>query len=129
MSVLLPSLTIHVLGEPVLPAVMDVLLPALRKTGSIFADQLTQFLDPADVFHGRVAAAVPDDGSQVNRGAVLAVWRIQDGHVHVADVVQKVRVHLLVPGLGSKVRGDVRDARDRQRTAARLQAKSRQQDR
>lgn len=112
MSALLPALTVHVLGEPVLPAVMDVLLPALRKTGSLFADQLTQFLDPADVFHGRVAAAVPDDGSQVNRGAALAVWSLQDGPVHVADIVQKVRVHLLVPGLGPKVRGDVRDVRD-----------------
>lgn len=128
----LPELTVHVLGEPVLPAALDVLLPAFGASGSFSADQLAQFLDPANVFHGRVAAAVPDDGGQVDRGTPLAGRSFQDGFVHAEDVPQQVRVHLLVPGLGPEVRGDVRDVRDRQRrvgAAAQDEAEGRQQQR
>lgn len=66
----LQPLTVHVLRKPVLPA-LDVLLPSLRTSGSFSADQLTQSLDPADVLDGRVAASVPNDGGQVDRGAAL----------------------------------------------------------
>ena len=69
-----PGLTVHVLGEPVLPAVLNVLQPAAGATGasgSFCPDQLAQFLDPVDVFDGRVPAAMPDDGGQVDRGAPL----------------------------------------------------------
>lgn len=74
----LQQLTVHVLAKPVLPAALDVLLPSLRASGSFSADQLAQLLDPADVLDGRVAAPVPNDGGQVDRGAALAARSLQD---------------------------------------------------
>lgn len=111
------GLTVHVLGVPRLPAVPDLLQPALRSAGgpgSFGPDQLAQFPDPADVLKGRVAAAVSDDGGEVDRGALLGRGRSQDRRVRGQRVPQQVRVHLLVPGLGAEVPGDVRDVRDRQ---------------
>lgn len=72
----LQRLTVHVLGKPVLPVALEVLLPSLRTSGGFSADQLTQSLDPADVLDGRVAASMPNDGSQVNRGAALGGWSL-----------------------------------------------------
>lgn len=122
-------LTVHVVGEPVVPAALDVLLPALGASGGFPADQLAQLPDSANVFHRRVAATVPDDGAQVDRGAALAGWSSQNGSVHGEGVPQQVRVHLLVAGLGTEVRGDVRDVRGQQRAgaAAEQQAEGRQQ--
>lgn len=102
-------LTVHVLGKPVLPAALDVLLPSLRTSGGFSADQLAQPLDPADVLDGRVAASVPNDGGQVDRGAALGGRSLEDRAVHGEDVPQQPGVHLLVPGLGPEIRGDVRD--------------------
>lgn len=124
-------LTVHVVGEPVVPAVLDVLLPALGASGGFPADQLAQLPDSADVFHRRVAATVPDDGAQVDRGAALAGRRSQNGSVHGEGVPQQVRIHLLVAGLGTEVRGDVWDVRGQQRAeaAAVQQAEDRQKHR
>lgn len=124
-------LTVHVVGEPVVPAALDVLLPALGASGGFPADQLAQLPDSADVFHRRVAATVPDDGTQVDRGAALAGRSSQNGSVHGEGVPQQVRVHLLVAGLGTEVRGDVRDVRGQQRAgaAAEQQAEGSQQHR
>lgn len=108
-----PVLTVHVLPKPVLPTALDVLLPSLRASGSFSPDQLAQSLDPADVLDGGVAAPVPNDGGQVNRGAALAARCLQDGSVDEEDVPQQLWVHLLIPGLCPEIRSDMRDVRDR----------------
>lgn len=102
-------LTVHVVSEPVVPAALDVLQPVLGSSGRFPADQLAQLPDSADVFHRRIAAAVSDEGAQVDRRAALAGRSPQNGSVDWEGVPQQVRAHLLVASLCTEVHSDVRD--------------------
>lgn len=87
-------------------------------------------MDPADVLGGGEAAAVADDGGEVNRGAALVAGGSEDRGVDQGRVPQQVAVHVLVPGFGPEESGDVRDVRDRERRAGEAgqhQAEGRQQ--
>lgn len=102
-------LTVHVVSEPVVPAALDVLQPVLGSSGRFPTDQFAKLPDSADVFHGRVAAAVSDEGGQMDRRASFAGRSSQDGSVDRKGVSQQVRIHLLVAGLCTKVHSDMRD--------------------